>query len=474
MKKFIQIAIAAILVVGVLAFPGSYHFAFAQAGGGFASSIQVQNLGLTDASIQITYYNQDGTLATMPAGVSNPVNDTVKLGQSNTYYPVHAAAGFNGSVVISSGQPIAAVSNLVVNTAAQGVDSYVGVQSGGSPIFYPLVMKGNASQTSMLTVQNTGTADPATVTLKFTPEVGSAYAAIPDVTLSVRPGAAQTYNLGSGAQFSAIAKWVGSVTATASAGTIAGVSTTVNVKFAAANQLNTYNAFSKGSPTVALPLIQENNSGNRTSVNCQNIGTATTTITVTYTPETGSVAKQPDSKASVPQNGAAVFLQDYTGTAKFVGSALVSSNPPSNLVCVVNQQKPAFGRASSYTGFDPATATGKVVLPLIQSRNGRDTTTGWVYTSINLATSDGASHPVKCDFNPAPGFNTPTAATGSGASVIFVQNNIFGDGTKFLGGATCTVTDASGAGLFAIVNQTREASPQNPRDVLASYDGFNQ
>ena len=190
---------------------------------------------------------------------------------------------------------------------------------------------------------------------------------------------------------------------------------------------------------------------------------------MTYTPETGSSPKVSESKSDVPQNGLAVFLQDYLGTTKFV-SARVTSDPASPLVCVVNQQKPAAGRGSSYEGFNPAAATGAAVLPLIQSRNG-DAAKGYVFTSINLATADGASHAVKCDFAPAPGFSDPADVTGTGAAVVFIQNDVFGNGNKFVGGATCTVTDGSGAGLFAIVNQSRQNTPQAVRDTLATYTG---
>jgi hypothetical protein len=175
----------------------------------------------------------------------------------------------------------------------------------------------------------------------------------------------------------------------------------------------------------------------------------------------------------VPQNGMGVFIQDYQGATKFLGSARVTSDPPSPLVCVVNQQKPSRGTGSAYEGFRPAAATGTVVLPLIQSRNG-NATNGYVYTSINLATADGLSHAVKCDFAPAPGFSDPADVTGTGAAVVFLQNDVFGNGNKFVGGATCTVTDGSGAGLFAIVNQTRQDTPQSVRDTLSTYDGFNR
>ena len=62
----------------------------------WVSGFQVQNLNDSeDASVLISYYNQDGTLAIDP-----PVADTILAGKSENYYPIHPSAGFNGSVVV--------------------------------------------------------------------------------------------------------------------------------------------------------------------------------------------------------------------------------------------------------------------------------------------------------------------------------------------------------------------------------------
>ena len=214
----------------------------------------------------------------MGAGKSNPVHDSVAYKQSNTYYPVDAATGFNGSVVISSDEPVAVISNLIVNTPAKGLGSYVGFSEGASSIYFPLVMKGNATNTTMLAVQNAG-GDAASITVHFVPEAGSSYPAIADITDTIAVGASHTYDLAARAEFASVTKWVGSATVSVTDTAndrIVGVANTVNVKYPDAYQLFTYNAFAGGSNEVVLPLIQENNSGNRTSVNCQNIGAGNT------------------------------------------------------------------------------------------------------------------------------------------------------------------------------------------------------
>jgi len=451
------------------------------------SSFQVLNLSNTDpASIAMTYVNPDGSMATMDTNpktglpFSNPDTDVVSPSLSNTYFPIHAAAGFQGSVVIASDQQVAVVANLLVKTPQSGLGSYVGIKQGAAKIFFPLVMKGNANNTSEFFVQNASLSGSAVITITFTPAAGGGFASIPPFTDSIAANAAHNYDMNVMSQFTGITRWIGSVTVEVKdpANSIAGVANTVSIKYPTAYQLATYNAFASGSTQVVLPVIQENNVGNRTSVNCQNISSSTpTTVTVAYTPGPSFPAKASEVQANVSSNATAVFIQDYTNTPgkpRFVGSAKVTSSPAVPLVCVVNQQNPIKGTIDAYDGFDPASATPTILLPLIQSRNG-NAANGFVYTTINMATSDGSSQTVKCDFKPAPGFTVPTSQNGTGAAINLFQNDIYGNGNKFVGGAVCSLQSApAGVGLFAVVNQTRQNTPVIPRDTLSSYDGFNQ
>jgi len=474
MKKIFSILFALVLAISFVAVQGPGKTYAQGFGVSWDSSFQVMNLSATDAAaIDVYYYNQDGSLATMDASYSNPDHDTVAIGASNTYFPIHAAAGFDGSVVINSTQDVAVISNIVVGTTQKGLGSYVAFKVGAPTIYFPLLMKGNANNTSTFNVQNTGEND-AEITIHFAPMAGGGFASITDITATITKGAAHTYDLSTLTEFSAVTKWVGgatvSVTDTVN-DSIAGVANTVSVKYTTAYALGTYNAFTSGSTSSVIPLIQENNNGNRTSVNCLNLGGATD-MTITFTPSSGMPAKAPVTTA-VGAGGMTAFIQDYQGTVKFLGSAVITTNPQVNIACVVNQQKPATGTLSTYEGFNPASASGTVLLPLIQSRNGSEAN-GYVYTSINLATSDGNAHAVTCDFKPAPTYTDPTDVTGNAKSIQFLQNDIYGTGARFIGGAICTVTDGSGAGLFAVVNQTRQNTPVTPRDTLSTYNGFNQ
>ncbi|HLE14000.1 MAG TPA: hypothetical protein VI776_04565, partial [Anaerolineales bacterium] len=72
----------------------------------YTSGIQVQNLDNSQASVTLTFYNQDGTK-------ENTVTDNIAANGSKTYFPLNQVAeGFNGSVVIASENRVAAVSNI--------------------------------------------------------------------------------------------------------------------------------------------------------------------------------------------------------------------------------------------------------------------------------------------------------------------------------------------------------------------------
>ncbi len=432
-----------------------------------SSTINVLNLSNEAGQLTLTYYNQDGTLATMETGYTNPQNDTINANAMNAYNPVRAASGFNGSVVVASSVPIAIVSNVTYDSTAQGIGSYNGVSVGASKIYFPSLQKGNSQQDTLINIQNAGEAD-VTIQINFGPEAG--YATVTPINDTIKKGAAHTYDLKTLAQFSAITKWVGSatVTVTSATGSVAGVAVTRKSTNPNAYGVYAYNAFSKGSTTVIAPLIQEANNGNRTSINCQNISPdATTTVSVAYTPEPGNPAKPAESKANIGPGEPAVFVQNETGT-KFVGSATITSNPAVPLVCVINQQKRSVGRMSSYEGFDPADATTSVVLPLIQSKNG-NVSKGYVYTTVNASTADGTSGNFTLDFKPETGISDVSNETKAGAVAVFDQRTLVSVPNKFVGGAVLTCDKP----IFVVVNMNREAAPQPYRDPYSSYDGFN-
>ena len=150
----------------------------------WTSGFQVQNLSpTTAASIFIYYYNQDGTEA-IP-----PVSDTIPAMSSKTYFPIHAADGFNGSVVVESTEPVVAIAN----TIGTGADNYKywatteSFSAGATSLGLPLIMRANSGFSTWFNVQNAGSTD-ATVQVEYIP--GSSGNAYNEPAVVIKPGKA--------------------------------------------------------------------------------------------------------------------------------------------------------------------------------------------------------------------------------------------------------------------------------------------
>lgn len=466
MKKLFSILVLAAMIAGFVVLPQPVATVYAAAIPAYESAIQVQNLdNVNAASISIYYYNPDGTLATLPSPYTNPVQDTVAAGSSNTYLPIHPDVGFAGSAVISSVSSIAVISNLTVAATNRALGTYTGAPSGGANLFFPLIDKRN--NVSVFSIQNTG-GSVANYTIDFIPQPGSSYADIPDVTGSLAIGAAAIYNM---ADYNGANQWLGSIKVTASTSEVTGIVSNVNNNLPASPTNAVYNGFNSGSATVTLPLVMEANNGNRTGTSCQNLGPAAATITMAYSPAAGYPAKTSDVFAAVPVNGIAVKVFSDTGT-KWVGGATVTIDGGSTVVCVVNQTRPAKKNSNLYEGFNPGNATDTIVLPLVMSKNGSTTK---AFTGFSVASADGSNISVTCDWKPGAGFADIANTTKSGAAVlVFPQQVGFSDGdTRWVGSAVCV--EDGGKGIFAVVNQSREGLPADyQRDVASAYDAFNQ
>ena len=231
----------------------------------YDTGFQVQNLGTAQANITVTYYNQDGSVAASVA-------DTIAAGGSKTYYPLTAVPdGFNGSVVITSDQPVAAIANELGNAGAYGA-SYAGFSAGATEVNLPLIMRANGGFDTWFNVQNAGTAD-ANVTVAYTPGAhGSPYTEM----ATIKPGAAHTFDQ---AGLTALGtRFVGSAKVTSNQPVVA----TCNQ--VGPTTLLAFDGFTAGSLYPAFPLVIFNSAGFVTGIQLMNIGTACTDVTISYFP----------------------------------------------------------------------------------------------------------------------------------------------------------------------------------------------
>ncbi len=433
MKRSITILFTLLLVLVAVS--------VASAAGKFSylSGIQVQNLSSSAANVQLTYYNQNGS--TDPG---SPVSSTIAANGSVTFFPVGAAVGFNGSVVISADQPVAAISNILGDLGAAAA-SYVGAGAGSTEVSLPLLFKNNSGFDTWFNVQNTGTAD-ASVTVNYS-DGETATATIP-------MGASHTFD--QAAETHAVAVFSGVVTSDQPVA-VAVIQESADIMFA-------YTGFTSGTPNPVMPLINANNAGYVTGVQIQNTGATDTEVTVAYTAVVGTDCTE---KKTIPANSSATFaFFAFAGTVadetcadgvKFVGSAAVTVNSAGNdLVAIVNQLGAANGEA--YGSFDASTATDTVVMPLIMDRNS-----GY-FTGFNVQNVGATETTVTCTYSGSS--HTDTATLAAGEAMNALQLNAIAD--AYVGSATCTAS-ASGS-IIGVVN---ELGPSSTADQLLVYEAIN-
>lgn len=433
MKRSITIFFTLLLVLVAVnaAFAGKFSY---------LSGIQVQNLSGTDAAVQLTYYNQDGTTD------GSPVADTIAANSSVTYFPVDATAGFDGSVVISADQPVAAISNILGDLGAAAA-SYVGTGVGSTSVNLPLLFKNNSGYDTWFNVQNAGSA-AASVSIAYSDGTTAG-------PVTIQPGAAHTFDQSTETHTSAV--FSGVVTSDQPVA-VAVIQESADVMFA-------YTGFASGTPNPVIPLVNTNNVGYITGIQIQNTGATATDVTVEYTPVVGTACSETRTIAANSSSTFALLAfsgtyagEDCTDGATFVGSASVTANSEGNdLVAIVNQLKPGVN-GEAYGSFDASSATDTVVMPLIMDRNA-----GY-FTGFNVQNVGASETTVTCTFTNST--HTESATLASGEAMNKLQLNAIADG--YVGSATCVAS--AGGSIIGVVNQL---GPSSSSDQLLVYEGIN-
>jgi len=461
MKTFrVILAAALLMVLLVVAIPG----ASAQEGITWTTGIQVANLGTGTANITLTFYNASNGAA------AGSTNDTIAAGGSKTYFPVPVvAAGFNGSAVISSDQPVTAILNIAGNNFAYN-GSVNGLTGGATKVSLPLIQKGNANTETWLAVQNAGSADTS-VTISFKPRDALSGNAFTTAAVTIKAGASHTFDTALIPQLGA--KFVGSATVNSPSQPVAVVVNQTGTALSAFKVLQSYDGFASGSTNVTLPLIQNGNGTPPTfsGIAVQNSGTQATNITVTYTPNTkGTFQPQNVTFNNVAAGESRTINTGATfggndAAHRYVGSAKISNSAGQQLVAVVNQLGAVTG--SSYEGFNPANATAKVSAPLIMANNSA------FFTGIQCANVGTAQTTITVTYSPntkgtfQPAAVTQNIAAGVSGSPILQAGSAFGT-NRYVGSAT--ITASGGVPIVCAVNQLR--SPATA-DEFQTYDATN-
>lgn len=295
-------------------FPGlykNYH--------GYYTNVVVQNAGNSPISVTLKIYQGaalvDSETKTVPAYASAVFDQAARTALPNGIY-----AG-----VVEATGPVAAMVN-VWNSAGQQF-AYRGFTSGSSVAYAPVLMKFYHGFRTALTVQNIGTS-PVTVTVTYSN--GATNTKVIPAKASELFYTPNEPGLPNG--------WIGSAKVDAPGGSIVALVNEADAK----NRAASYTGFVTGGTTVNAPIVLRKYHGYSSSITCQNIGTASTDITVAYSNGATEV------KNNVPVNGTALFYQPNTAGLPdgFNGSAIIMASQP--IVCVVNQNQVDNPNAQDY------------------------------------------------------------------------------------------------------------------------------
>lgn len=451
----------------------------------FTTGFQVQNLSGSTANIEVQFYN-----ATGPEG--SAFTDDIAGDGSKTYFPLDGQGdrpsvpeGFEGSAIITSDQPVAAILNILggedtTNNQRYG-GSISGISEGSSSVTLPLVQRQpGAGFDTWFAVQNVGDSS-TTATITFVPADdadGNPRGQEHTETRTIPPGSAVTID--TEALASSIENddgiFVGGVQVTAgSGGLLAAAANQTGGIGAGRSTLLSYGGFPAGSNTVSLPLVQNANAGFLSGIAIQNTSTtASASVTIDYGPNTANnPAFTPTDETielgpgeGVTRNTGVVF----GATSQYVGAATVTSTG-APVVVVVNQLKSTgVSVGSSYNGVDPADATDKVSAPLILS-------TPAFFTGFQCQNVGDAATTISVEFGPntlegetvvPPDATSDTLDPGESYRLLQSQTAL-GNPVEDRYRGSATFTSTSGEPIACIVNEL--VNPATLGDQFLTYNG---
>ncbi|MDY6877952.1 MAG: hypothetical protein SWK90_17355 [Chloroflexota bacterium] len=419
MKKTVSAVLIVLVLTGMMTTVASAQFTK-------NTSFQVQNLSSTDANVHIVFYDANGDEVTAAT-----VDDVIP-GDSSTLYVQSLnddlPEPFNGSVVVSSDQPVAAIGIQEAKNADdelyQGTYSGFSSEQAATTFNIPTVMKAFYGYTTEISVQNAGSSN-VNVTINY----DGGYS---DSATGVKPG--QVVRFDNADTASMPNGYIGSAIVTATGGEVVAV---VNQNNEGALQQQTYEGFSTSAAgtTLYAPVLMRGFYGFNTSVQVQNVGGGSTSVTIHYS-----------NGASDTQTVAAgegyLFTQENEGDlpSNWIGSAYITSTAE-DIVAVVNQQNTSTGKAASYNAFAGG-ATSYVGPNVMKAFYGFN-------TSVQVQNISATATTCTATFSPG-GTHQDSPSLDQYDTYLFTQANNTALGDSWIGSVTLT---CGGQEFVAIVNQ---------------------
>ena len=366
MKKVLTV----LAIVGIM-LAATVSGAFAFPSGTWVSGVTVANLSGDTATVMITFYNPDGSVALDFSG------GTIAGNGAKTWYLPSAISGlpsgFLGSAVVLADQPVAATVNtqLPSGTNPMRVGTSTGVGEPAELVYVTQLMKAYGGWNSYCAVQNAGST-AFDVTAQFYNASGSL---VDTDTVAIPAFASHIFDqsvdgeLGSGmysAKFTGDADHpLGVVCNFYNSGT--GAST---------SQFHSYNGISQGGDVLYVPRVVKDYYNYQSGLRVQNVGTDPLSVTVTYAFGTSTYLQTSPTigpgQAWGPYLGDSSQLPATMAGVSGSGSAVIAINSPAAgkaIIATVNEDNrvnPA-GRGVTYEAALASEASGTLIFPQVTS-----------------------------------------------------------------------------------------------------------
>ena len=297
-----------------------------KANGPFETWFSVQNTGASPANIQVEYSDDtSASAANIQPGAAHIFRQADETHNDRVF-----------SAVITGDQPLSVV---VVEESSTVMFAYSGFSGGAANPYLPLInVGGGAGMQTGIQVQNAGDAE-SSITISYQPVPGVGTACTE--TQSIPAGQSKTFALYAfaGVPFEGMTtdcaggvRFVGSAQVTANS---TSQPLTVIVNQLSPTYGGAYNGFAGSSQVVQLPLIMDRNAGYFTGFNVQNVGSAETTVTCTFTGTDYQV------QGTLQAGEALNALQNQQIAAGYIGSGACTAGAGGQIVAVVNELGPS-------------------------------------------------------------------------------------------------------------------------------------
>lgn len=440
MKKLLTVLL--VLCFALAAF-GKVQAATTVPGGPFASAINIQNIGTTAASVTVKYVTPAGATA-FTSSHSIAVGDVLSI-----YVPgVGGLAAGEYSVVVSSSQPVAAISNFSDSNSGA---SYSGANAGSTVWFIPGVYDNYYSYSSEVYAQNVSGA-PQDITLQvFAP--GNATAVYTNTKTAVPNEASVNWGLNGLAQLNNNVPYSAKVSA---AGDVVVIANTYGTG-ATAPQLYSFNGFPSGATSFFVPVAMKNYYGWNAAIAIQNVSATAASVSVVFS-DPGATTK---NYTIQPNSAQSIYVPSVAGLPNGIFSAKITS---SQAVAVSVNESNSYNRAATFNGVPTATTT--VYAPNVMKAYYKYSSS---ITCQNVGT---VAATMTVTYAGQPGATETSGSIAPSANKVFYLPNNTNLPNSYSGSAQIT----SAQPIICVINSNMEFPPDNvqSKDMLYSYNGVNK